>query len=107
MRDEGTKNFIGFCRYIVCRPEDVYGIFKAKLDERHARAKLSNDPQEKQTDLFVQGALHGFKGYLTKISRKNEYDTWRYIDKVVDVALDSYQTTLGEDYEIINPSDNQ
>ena len=60
------------------------------MEARHELAKMSNDPHEKQTDLYVQGALNGFKGYLSKISRKNEYDTWRYIDKVVDVALDAY-----------------
>ena len=59
------------------------------------------EPTDKITDLHVQGALTGFKGYLSKTSKKNEYDTWRYINKVVDVALDSYKTTLYDDYLLL------
>ena len=43
-----------------------------------------------------------FTGYLGMVSKENEVAAWGYILKVVDEALNRYQTTLKGDFDLLN-----
>ena len=40
-------------------------------------------------------------GYLPKISLSNEIATWKFIEEVIEKAMDKYSTSLQEDLEIL------
>ena len=98
MTDPATTNMIAFSRYIVSSPyDDDFEILFAKQEAIANYAEMANMKPGLEGFTENHGTKHAWRGYLPRISKKNEADTWKLIKTIVDNALERYPTSLKKD----------
>jgi hypothetical protein len=96
--EQGTQNFLGFCRYASSLSEEVDSIneLKMKAIKEYKEMKESNSGQNKK---IQPPAI--IKGYIPAISLQNELSAWKLVQNIIQTQIKRYPTTLSEDLEIL------
>ena len=81
LRNELTKNFLGFCRYIVMDTIDQDNVNKKG------------------------GVGEDFKGYLFPVSKESEAAAWKLVWRTCNQQLAKYYTEIDEDIGILDGDD--